>query len=59
MISGANTRQDTAKWDHYILKNVYKKGVLRESNSRPLAPEARIIPLDQTPFLGVSVDIIL
>lgn len=26
-------------------------GVLRESNSRPLAPEARIIPLDQTPFV--------
>ena len=26
------------------------KGVLRESNSRPLAPEARIIPLDQTPL---------
>ncbi|KAJ0078710.1 hypothetical protein Patl1_22366 [Pistacia atlantica] len=26
-----------------------KGGVLRESNSRPLAPEARIIPLDQTP----------
>ena len=25
------------------------EGVLRESNSRPLAPEARIIPLDQTP----------
>ena len=26
-----------------------KKGVMRESNSRPLAPEARIIPLDQSP----------
>ena len=24
-----------------------KKGAVRESNSRPLAPEARIIPLDQ------------
>ena len=25
------------------------RGVMRESNSRPLAPEARIIPLDQSP----------
>ena len=25
-------------------------GAFRESNSRPLAPEARIIPLDQMPF---------
>ena len=27
-----------------------KNGVMRESNSRPLAPEARIIPLDQSPI---------
>ena len=27
-----------------------KKGVMRESNSRPLAPKARIIPLDQSPM---------
>jgi hypothetical protein len=26
-----------------------KKGVMRESNSRPPAPEAGIIPLDQSP----------
>ena len=26
-----------------------KKGVIRESNPRPLAPKARIIPLDQSP----------
>ena len=26
------------------------RGVMRESNSRPLAPEARIIPLDQSPW---------
>ena len=25
---------------------------MRESNSRPLAPKARIIPLDQSPMLG-------
>ncbi|KAK6159835.1 hypothetical protein DH2020_003216 [Rehmannia glutinosa] len=31
------------------LKETTLTGVLRESNSRPLAPEARIIPLDQTP----------
>ena len=37
------------------LKNFYrdffwqKRGVMRESNSRPLAPKARIIPLDQSP----------
>lgn len=29
-------------------------GALRESNSRPLAPEARIIPLDQTPCMPKS-----
>jgi hypothetical protein len=29
------------------------QGVFRESNSGPLAPEARIIPLDQTPDLEV------
>ena len=28
-------------------------GELRESNSRPLAPEARIIPLDQTPYMHI------
>ena len=26
-----------------------QNGVMRESNSRPLAPKARIIPLDQSP----------
>ena len=31
------------------------KGVLRESNSRPLAPEARIIPLDQTPLTAPTL----
>jgi hypothetical protein len=30
------------------------QGVFRESNSGPLAPEARIIPLDQTPDLEVQ-----
>jgi hypothetical protein len=28
-----------------------RKGPLRESNSRPLAPKARIIPLDQAALL--------
>ena len=27
-----------------------KKGLTRESNSEPLAPKARIIPLDQRAF---------
>ena len=31
------------------LKNSCEIGAFRESNSGPLAPEARIIPLDQTP----------
>ena len=29
--------------------NVRKKGAVRELNPRPLAPKARIIPLDQRP----------
>ena len=29
-------------------------GAVRESNPRPLAPEARIIPLDQRPVVDVS-----
>jgi hypothetical protein len=33
-------------------KRCCKIGVFRESNSGPLAPEARIIPLDQTPSLN-------
>src|SRR6185437_2407088 len=33
-----------------ISKHPKKNGVMRESNSRPLAPKARIIPLDQSPF---------
>ena len=37
----------------HVKKKAKKYGVLRESNSRPLAPEARIIPLDQTPVLGM------
>ena len=37
-----------------IEKNCTNFGVLRESNSRPLAPEARIIPLDQTPIALLS-----
>ena len=32
-----------------------KIGVVRESNPRPLAPEARIIPLDQRPMCGVDI----
>ena len=31
------------------LSNVKRKGAFRESNSGPLAPKARIIPLDQMP----------
>ena len=31
-----------------------KEGVIRESNPRPPAPEAGIIPLDQSPFMYVS-----
>ena len=34
----------TPKHAHYI-----KLGALGESNPRPLAPKARIIPLDQAP----------
>ena len=33
----------------FFLGTKKKKGVMRESNSRPLAPKARIIPLDQSP----------
>ena len=32
-----------------------KHGPLRESNSGPLAPEARIIPLNQAALTGISV----
>ena len=32
------------------------KGAVRESNPRPLAPEARIIPLDQRP-IGASIEV--
>ena len=32
-----------------ITENMYKKGAVRELNPRPLAPKARIIPLDQRP----------
>ena len=34
-------------------------GALRESNSRPLAPKARIIPLDQTPYFDFLIIIYL
>jgi hypothetical protein len=34
-----------------------KPGVFRESNSGPLAPEARIIPLDQTPNFIIWITI--
>ena len=37
------------KEDQNVKAHKIIAGVLRESNSRPLAPEARIIPLDQTP----------
>ncbi|OAP08503.1 hypothetical protein AXX17_AT2G30450 [Arabidopsis thaliana] len=40
-------------------KKSNKSGAFRESNSGPLAPEARIIPLDQMPCLnGISLDLI-
>ena len=32
-----------------ITENMHKKGAVRELNPRPLAPKARIIPLDQQP----------
>ena len=32
-----------------------KKGAVRELNPRPLAPKARIIPLDQRPKTGESL----
>ena len=32
-----------------MTENMYKKGAVRELNPRPLAPKARIIPLDQRP----------
>ena len=34
----------------HCVKNNNKKGVMRESNSRPPAPEAGIIPLAQSPY---------
>jgi hypothetical protein len=34
---------------HLKQKSNDEKGAFRESNSRPLAPKARIIPLDQMP----------
>ena len=30
--------------------NPKANGAIRESNPRPLAPKARIMPLDQSPF---------
>ncbi|KEH44016.1 hypothetical protein MTR_1g106105 [Medicago truncatula] len=33
---------------------LYKKGAFGESNSGPLAPKARIIPLDQIPILKIK-----
>ena len=32
-------------------ESMEKKGAVRELNPRPLAPEARIIPLDQRPAM--------
>ena len=41
-------------WTHFsvmvMTENMYKKGAVRELNPRPLAPKARIIPLDQRPI---------
>ncbi len=34
---------------HMVTRAKFKSGVMRESNSRPPAPEAGIIPLDQSP----------
>ena len=34
----------------YVQFDIIVGGTFRESNSRPLAPEARIIPLDQMPL---------
>jgi hypothetical protein len=36
-----------------------KKGAFGESNSGPLAPKARIIPLDQMPNCDMKVAVIL
>ena len=47
-------------WRSWGKKRTQKyNGALRESNSRPLAPKARIIPLDQTPYFGVLIIIYL
>ena len=43
--------QDRVAMDTFI-----KKGAVRESNPRPLAPEARIIPLDQRPAMLASIE---
>jgi hypothetical protein len=35
----------------FIMVNIIKKGGVRESNSLPLVPKTRIIPIDQRPFM--------
>ena len=35
--------------------NTYVNGLLRELNPGPLAPEARIIPLDQAAMIAVDI----
>ena len=36
-------------------KKFLKNGLARESNPGPLAPEARIIPLDQQATVGITI----
>ena len=48
----ALTREDFLR-----IKGVLLQGAFRESNSRPLAPEARIIPLDQMPLQWIILRI--
>ncbi|KAG5598226.1 hypothetical protein H5410_029596 [Solanum commersonii] len=38
-----------------LYNDLMKLGAFRESNSGPLAPKARIIPLDQTPTLALQL----
>ena len=38
-----------------FFEGILLHGAFRESNSRPLAPEARIIPLDQMPLKDMHI----
>lgn len=48
------TRNELQKYSRELIK-IRSTGPLWELNPRPLAPKARIIPLDQTAFLSIHL----